>query len=285
MPLQVEDVFNAVAAVHRRVKGSYAVIALIAGHGLLAFRDPHGIRPMCLGRSADGTVMVGSESVALEGTNHVFERDVQPGEAVFITPDGTVHARQCAQAPQLNPCIFEFVYLARPDSVLDGISVYQARLNLGEALAKRVVSTVPPNEIDVIIPIPESSRPSATRRAPARHPVSRGLRQEPLRGPHLHHAGAGRAQEVGAPEAQCDRQRIQGPQRAAGGRLHRARHDLARDRADGPRRRRAQGVSRQRRAAGALPQRVRYRHAHQQRAWSPMVARWKRSARRSAATR
>ncbi len=165
MPLQVEDVFAAVAAVHRRVKGSYAVIALIAGHGLLAFRDPHGIRPLCIGRSADGTVMVGSESVALEGTNHVFERDVQPGEAVFITPDGTVHARQCAQAPQLNPCIFEFVYLARPDSVLDGISVYQARLNLGEALAKRVVSTVPPNEIDVIIPIPESSRPSATQLA------------------------------------------------------------------------------------------------------------------------
>ncbi len=101
-------------------------------------------------------------------------------------------------------------------------------------------------------------------RAPARHSVPRGLREEPLRGPHLHHAGAGRAQEVRAPEAQRDRQRIQGPQRAAGGRLHRARHDLARDRADGPRRRRAQGVPRQRRAAGALSQRVRHRHAHQQ---------------------
>ena len=165
VPLQPEDVFTAVRAVHKRIKGSYAVIALIAGHGLLAFRDPHGIRPLAMGRSQDGTVMVGSESVALEGTSHVFERNIDPGEAIFITLDGKVHARQCAENPQLNPCIFEFVYLARPDSVLDGISVYQARLNLGEALAKRVVSTVPPNEIDVIIPIPESSRPSATQLA------------------------------------------------------------------------------------------------------------------------
>jgi amidophosphoribosyltransferase len=105
--------------------------------------------------------MVASESVTLEGTGHTFERHVQPGEAVFIDLQGKVHAKQCADSPKLYPCIFEFVYLARPDSVLDGISVYQARLNLGETLAKRVVSTVPPNEIDVIIPIPESSRPSA----------------------------------------------------------------------------------------------------------------------------
>ena len=165
VPLGTEDVFTAVRAVHRRIKGSYAVVALIAGHGLVAFRDPHGIRPLGMGRSQDGTVMVGSESVALEGTGHVFERDIAPGEAVFITLDGQVHARQCADAPKLQPCIFEFVYLARPDSELDGISVYQARLNLGESLAKRVVSTVPPSEIDVIIPIPESSRPSATQLA------------------------------------------------------------------------------------------------------------------------
>jgi amidophosphoribosyltransferase len=165
VPLGTEDVFTAVRAVHRRVKGSYAVVALIAGHGLVAFRDPHGIRPLGMGRSQDGTVMVGSESVALEGTGHVFERDIAPGEAVFITLDGQVHARQCADAPKLQPCIFEFVYLARPDSALDGISVYQARLNLGASLAKRVVSTVPPSEIDVIIPIPESSRPSATQLA------------------------------------------------------------------------------------------------------------------------
>ena len=118
-----------------------------------------------MGRGKDGTVMVASESVALEGTGHVFERHVAPGEAVFIDLQGKVHAQQCADAPKLFPCIFEFVYLARPDSVLDGISVYQARLNLGETLAKRVVSTVPPSEIDVIIPIPESSRPSATQLA------------------------------------------------------------------------------------------------------------------------
>ncbi|MEY3517713.1 MAG: Amidophosphoribosyltransferase, partial [Pseudomonadota bacterium] len=126
------DVFAAVEGVHKRVKGSYAVVALIAGHGLLAFRDPFGIRPLCMGKSADGTWMVGSESVALEGTGHHFERDVMPGEAVFFDLNGQLHAKQCAANPQLMPCIFEFVYLARPDSTMDGMSVYQARLNLGE---------------------------------------------------------------------------------------------------------------------------------------------------------
>jgi amidophosphoribosyltransferase len=164
LPLSPGDVFEAVRKVHRRIRGSYAVIALIAGHGILAFRDPHGIRPLCLGRT-DDTWMLASESVALEGTSHKFERNVEPGEAVFIDLQGNIHAQQCADAPVLNPCIFEFVYLARPDSVLDNISVYQARLNLGETLAKRVISTVPPNEIDVVIPIPESSRPSAAQLA------------------------------------------------------------------------------------------------------------------------
>ena len=164
LPLQSADLFAAVRNVHRRVKGSYAVIAMIAGHGVLAFRDPFGIRPLCIGRSEDN-VMLASESVALEGTSHQFERNIDPGEAVFIDLQGNIHAQQCADAPKLNPCIFEFVYLARPDSVMDGISVYQARLNLGETLAKRVISTVPPNEIDVVIPIPESSRPSAAQLA------------------------------------------------------------------------------------------------------------------------
>ncbi|MBU6502787.1 MAG: amidophosphoribosyltransferase [Burkholderiales bacterium] len=164
LPLKPEDVFAAVRQVHRRVRGSYAVIAMIAGQGLLAFRDPFGIRPLCMG-SGRGSVVLASESVALEGTGHKFERNVEPGEAIFVDLAGTVHAQQCAQSPQKFPCIFEYVYLARPDSVLDGISVYQARLNLGEALAKRVISTVPPSEIDVVIPIPESSRPSATRLA------------------------------------------------------------------------------------------------------------------------
>ena len=163
--LQPQDLFTAVRHVHKRVRGSYAVIALIAGHGVLAFRDPFGIRPLCMGRNAEGNVVIASESVALEGTGHQFDRNIAPGEAVFIDLNGNVHAQQCAEAPQLKPCIFEFVYLARPDSVMDGISVYQARLNLGETLAKRVVSTVPPNEIDVVIPIPESSRPSAAQLA------------------------------------------------------------------------------------------------------------------------
>ena len=168
LPLQPADIFAAVKNVHRRVRGSYAVIALIAGHGVLAFRDPFGIRPLCMGKSIEQgvqTVVLASESVALEGTSHAFDRNIEPGEAVFVDLQGTVYAEQCADKPQLNPCIFEFVYLARPDSVMDGISVYQARLNLGEALAKRVISTVPPNEIDVVIPIPESSRPSAAQLA------------------------------------------------------------------------------------------------------------------------
>ncbi len=165
LPLTPVEIFKAVAAVHRRIKGSYAVIALIAGHGLLAFRDPHGIRPLALGRGPDGEVMLASESVALEGSGFQMERDVAPGEAVFIDQQGRVHARQCALQPTLNPCIFEYVYLARPDSVLDGISVYHARLNLGETLAQRVISTLPPSEIDVVIPIPESSRPSAMQLA------------------------------------------------------------------------------------------------------------------------
>ncbi len=168
LSLTPDAIFKAVGAVHRRLKGSYAVVALIAGHGLLAFRDPFGIRPLCFGvdeSAGTGTVMVASESVALEGTGNKLTRDVAPGEAIFIDLDGRIHARQCADHPTLNPCMFEFVYLARPDSVMDGISVYQARLNLGETLAQRLISTMPPNEIDVVIPIPESSRPSAMQLA------------------------------------------------------------------------------------------------------------------------
>ncbi len=164
MPLTPEVVFTAVRQVHRRVRGSYAVVALIAGHGMLAFRDPYGIRPLCLGHGPN-TVVVASESVALEGTGFQLERNIAPGEAIFVDLQGKLHSEQCADAPTLKPCIFEFVYLARPDSALDGISVYQARLNLGETLAQRVISTVPPNEIDVVIPIPESSRPSAMQLA------------------------------------------------------------------------------------------------------------------------
>ena len=168
LPLSPEEVFKAVRAVHKRLKGSYAVVALIAGYGLLAFRDPYGIRPLCFGETVtpDGReVMVASESVAIEGTGHTVIRDVAPGEAVFIDLDGNTHTQQCAENPTLNPCMFEFVYLARPDSVMDGVSVYQARLNMGETLAQRLISTIRPNEIDVVIPIPESSRPSAMQLA------------------------------------------------------------------------------------------------------------------------
>jgi amidophosphoribosyltransferase len=168
LPLSPHEVFKAVAAVHKRIRGSYAVVALIAGHGLLAFRDPFGIRPLCFGEGGAPDareVMVASESVAIVGTGHTLIRDVAPGEAIFIDMEGQVHAQQCADKPSLNPCMFEFVYLARPDSIMDGVSVYQARLNMGETLAQRLISTMPPSDIDVVIPIPESSRPSAMQLA------------------------------------------------------------------------------------------------------------------------
>ena len=164
LPLKPSDVFAAVARVHKRLKGSYAVVALIAGHGLLAFRDPFGIRPLCLGQG-DGATMVASESVALEGTGHQFVRDINPGEAVFVDMQGHLHAQQCSETSQHFPCLFEYVYLARPDSQMDGVSVYHARLNMGETLAQRVISTVSPDLIDSVIPIPESSRPSAMQLA------------------------------------------------------------------------------------------------------------------------
>lgn len=162
--LKPGEVFKAIEQVHKRIKGSYAVIAMIAGHGLVAFRDPYGIRPLCMGR-ADGTLMFASESVAIEGTGLEFIGEVKPGEAVFVDMQGQVHQQQCAAETHLMPCMFEYVYLARPDSVLSGVSVYEARLAMGETLAKRVVSTVSPDQIDAVIPIPESSRPSAMQLA------------------------------------------------------------------------------------------------------------------------
>jgi amidophosphoribosyltransferase len=164
LPLKPADVFAAVTRMHKRLKGSYAVVALIAGHGMVAFRDPFGIRPLCLGQGV-GTAMVASESVALEGTGHTLVRDIDPGEAVFIDMQGQVHAQQCSETSAHFPCLFEYVYLARPDSQLDGVSVYQARLNMGETLAQRVISTISPDLIDSVIPIPESSRPSAMQLA------------------------------------------------------------------------------------------------------------------------
>lgn len=166
--LDPDAVFNAVATVHRRVRGAYAVVAQIAGHGLLAFRDPFGIRPLCLGvnETDDGVeYMVASESVALEGIGFRFLRDIAPGEAVFIDNDGVLHQRQCADNPSLNPCAFEYVYLARPDSILDGASVYATRLKMGEYLAEKIRKEFSSGEIDVVMPIPDSSRPAAIQLA------------------------------------------------------------------------------------------------------------------------
>ncbi|PDQ34356.1 MAG: amidophosphoribosyltransferase [Candidatus Lumbricidophila eiseniae] len=163
--LDADHVFHAVEQLHDRVEGSYAVIAMIAGHGLLAFRDPYGIRPLILGTrvTASGTHewIVASESLVLENGNYDIVRDVEPGEAIFITPDGAMTARQCARTPRLVPCSFEYVYLARPDSVMNGVSVYEARLRMGNRLASTVERLVPTGEIDVVMPIPDSSRPAA----------------------------------------------------------------------------------------------------------------------------
>ena len=156
--------FKAVAALHRRVRGSYAVVAQIAGYGLLAFRDPYGIRPLCIGfnDTENGPeYLVASESVALEGLGFHFLRDVMPGEAIFIDNEGKLYNEQCADNPVLNPCAFEFVYLARPDSVIDGASVYATRLKMGEYLAEKIRREFSAGDIDVVMPIPDSSRPSA----------------------------------------------------------------------------------------------------------------------------
>ncbi len=166
--LDLKAIFAAVSGVHRRCRGAYAVVSMIAGYGLLAFRDPYGIRPLVVGinQTANGNeYLVASESVALDTLGFKFMRDIAPGEAVFIDFNGNFHSQQCAANPALNPCIFEFVYLARPDSVIDGISVYETRLNMGEYLADKIAREWKGHDIDVVIPIPDSSRPSALQLA------------------------------------------------------------------------------------------------------------------------
>lgn len=161
--LSPEAIFKAVAGMHRRVRGSYAIVSQIAGYGMLAVRDPFGIRPLALGsqETPDGVEwMVASESVALEGIGFKFERDVAPGEAIFVDLEGQLHTKQCADHPVLTPCIFEYVYLARPDSRMDGASVYDARLRMGDYLAEKIKREVT-DPIDVVMPIPDSSRPAA----------------------------------------------------------------------------------------------------------------------------
>ena len=156
--------FNAITGVTKRVKGSYAVVALIAGYGLLAFRDPFGIRPLCIGRidTPKGPEwMVASESVALEGLGFTFVRDVNPGEAIYIDLDGNFYSRQCVTEAVLTPCIFEYVYMARPDSTIDGVTVYNVRMRMGDYLAEKIRKETNVKDIDVVMPIPDSSRPAA----------------------------------------------------------------------------------------------------------------------------
>lgn len=158
------NLFKAVTALHQRVRGSYAVVSQIAGYGMLAFRDPYGIRPLCIGfneTEKGPEYVIASESVALEGLGFRFLRDVMPGEAIFIDHDGKLYNQQCAPNAQLNPCAFEFVYLARPDSIIDGASVYATRLKMGEYLADKVRREFSSGDIDVVMPIPDSSRPAA----------------------------------------------------------------------------------------------------------------------------
>jgi amidophosphoribosyltransferase len=158
------DVFAALNALYRRCRGGYAVVAMIIGHGILGFRDPHGIRPLVLGERdtpRGKEWMLASESVALDMLSFRLVRDVGPGEAVFIDEQGHLHSQQCAEAARHTPCIFEYVYFARPDSIMDNISVYRARMRMGDRLAEKILRERPDHDIDVIIPIPDTSRTSA----------------------------------------------------------------------------------------------------------------------------
>ena len=162
------DVFAAANAVYRRCRGGYAVVAMVIGHGILGFRDPNGIRPLVLGqrRTPRGTeYMLASESVALDMLSFELLRDVAPGEAVFIDEQGRLHSQQCVATVRHTPCIFEYVYFARPDSIIDNISVYRARMRMGEKLAARILREHPDHDIDVVIPIPDTSRTSALQMA------------------------------------------------------------------------------------------------------------------------
>ncbi|MBS9404219.1 amidophosphoribosyltransferase [Halomonas sp. TRM85114] len=158
------DIFDAVRRVHRRCRGGYAAVAMINGVGLVAFRDPHGIRPVVFGTRDDVNgqdVMIASESVALDVGGFELHRDLGPGEAIFVDMAGEIHTQQCADHPQLTSCIFEHVYLSRPDSILDGAYVYGTRMQMGRKLGDRIQSDWPEHDIDVVIPIPDTSRTSA----------------------------------------------------------------------------------------------------------------------------
>ena len=164
LQVTAKEIFKAVSAVHKRCRGGYAVVSTIVGKGVLAFRDPYGIRPACYGKrdTEDGVeYMIASESVALHALGFKLVRDLQPGEAIYIDIDGNLFHQQCAEKFQNSPCIFEYVYFARPDSIIDDISVYKARLRMGTTLVQKILKERPKHDIDVVIPIPDTSRTSA----------------------------------------------------------------------------------------------------------------------------
>ena len=160
-----EQIFQAVEQTHLRLKGAYSVLLMISGVGLVGIRDPKGIRPLILGKKDNDLIgsdyMMASESPALSALEFDIEGDLKPGEAVFITLEGEIHRKVCHSKPSKNPCIFEYVYLARPDAVIDGISVMRSRLRMGQKLGKKILDTYPDHDIDAVIPIPESSTSSA----------------------------------------------------------------------------------------------------------------------------
>ena len=160
-----EQIFKAVEKTHLRLQGAYSVLLMISGVGLVGIRDPKGIRPLILGKKDNDLIgsdyMIASESPALSALEFEIEGDLKPGEAVFITLDGEIHRKVCHSKPSKNPCIFEYVYLARPDAVIDGISVMRSRLRMGQKLGKKILETYPDHDIDAVIPIPESSTSSA----------------------------------------------------------------------------------------------------------------------------
>ena len=162
--ISADEIFTAVTETHKRIEGAYAVVAMLTGKGIVGIRDPRGIRPLVYGKRETGEgceYMIASESVALQTSGFELIADLKPGEAVFIDVAGAIHLRQCAASPELNPCIFEYVYLARPDSIIDDIYVYKARLRMGVKLARKILKQMPKHDIDVVIPIPDTSRPSA----------------------------------------------------------------------------------------------------------------------------
>jgi len=164
LSLTAEEIFTAVSETHVRLEGAYAVVAMLTGKGILGFRDPSGIRPIVYGKretEMGPEYMLASESVALQASGYDLVADLKPGEAIYIDSEGEIHLKQCAQVSSLHPCIFEYVYLARPDSIIDDIYVYKARLRMGVKLGRKILRQMPDHDIDVVIPIPDTSRPSA----------------------------------------------------------------------------------------------------------------------------